>query len=104
MTGTTTPFNPKALARWQAFAPLLMDPNTELDIETFGPIVSTFSQLERQGYPFDPTLCALMTCLKRQAFHHDGESDEDHTYHARINGREVLPTSEYNRAESRRTA
>lgn len=70
--------NPLALSRWRELGrELAANPDIELDLETFAPLSATFTQLRRQGHPFDPTLAALMDNLKRQGFTNDGDGDWD---------------------------
>lgn len=70
--------NPVALSRWQQLGrELATNPDIELDIETAAPLFATFDQLRRQGHPFDPTITALMSVLKRQGFPYDGDADWD---------------------------
>jgi hypothetical protein len=67
----------KALARFDRLVAELGAGDLELTLDTFAPIASTFSQLKREGHPFDAFTVALMKVLCRQAFrtHDDVECE-----------------------------
>ena len=93
--------NPLALSRWRELGrELAANPDIELDLETFAPLSATFTQLRRQGHPFDPTLAALMDNLKRQGFPVDGDADWDHDFESLSS---TCPKSERDRNEVLRT-